>query len=137
MEKNKKIILGVIGIIIAIICVLIVVSSFSTNNNDINSFKNDIVGQGNPSVSWSEQDTGIKVEKFATVFQWFESKSGKEYKNVKIRIDLYKNDKIIASKDTIISSLKNPQNIFVTIDVSEEPDYATTTVINATPVNNT
>jgi len=133
IKLNKKIVIGVIGVLIAIICILIVVNSFSTNNN-IDLFQNDIVGQGNPSVSWSEQDTGIKVEKFATVFQWFESKGGNEYKNVKIRIDLYKNDKIIDSKDTIISSLKDPQNIFVTIDVPEEPDHATTTVINATLV---
>ncbi|BBL62644.1 hypothetical protein [Methanobrevibacter arboriphilus] len=128
---NKKIILGIIIAIIAIIGVVAILGSNTSESN----IQDDIVGQGNPSCDWSEQDTGIKVEKWATVFQWFESKSGTEYKDVKIKVDLYKNDKIIASKNTVISSLKEPQNIFVTIDVNEEPDYAKTTVINATPVS--
>ena len=131
---NKKIILGIIIAIIAIIGVVAILGSNSSHNSNGSNIQDDIVGQGNPSCDWSEQDTGIKVEKWATVFQWFESKSGKEYKDVKIKIDLYKDNKVVASKNTVISSLKEPQNIFVTIDVDEEPDYAKTTVINATPV---
>ena len=128
MEKNKKIILG---IIIAVIGIIGVVGILGSNTSE-NSVQDDIVGQGNPLLSFNEGNYG---KTYAQISQWFESKSGKEYKDVKIKIELYKNDKIISSKDTIISNLNDPEHITVLIDIDEEPDYAKTTVINATLVS--
>ncbi len=136
MDKNYKIMIGVAFIILILIIGLIVAVGIFNSQNV--TFEEDIVGQGNPGCSFDLYNSPKpNATGYATVFQWFDSKSGKEYKNVKIRIDLYKNNQIIASKDVVISSLgSKSENIFQAIDVSEEPDYATTTVINATTVNN-
>jgi hypothetical protein len=123
MEKNEKIILGIVIVTFVGMIVVGLMGNISSNDNE-KDIQSDIVGVGNLNF-WVEPN--FEGTMYAT--QWFESVSGKQYKSATIRFDLHKDDKVYMSENTTISLMNGRSNAFVTFKTTTEPDYVTATVI--------
>ena len=82
-----------------------------------------------PTTSWNDN------KKEYSFRQSIRSIDGKDYKNIEIKVNFYKNNKLLDSYDSEIDKTKNGKfNLNFTKELSEEPDAFYYDVINATEV---
>ena len=120
------------AIIIAIIAVLAIGAFFALNNSFIpeSSELTDLFDYSiEPITSWVSD----KIE--YSFSQSISSVDGKDYKNIDIKVNFYKNNNLLDSYDSKIDSTKDGKfNLNFTKELSEEPDAFYYDVISATEV---
>ena len=120
------------AIIIAIIAVLAIGAFFALNNSFIpeSSELTDLFDYSiEPITSWNSD------KKEFSFSQSISSIDGKDYKNIDIKVNFYKNNNLLDSYDSKIDSTKDGKfNLNFTKELSEEPDAFYYDVISATEV---
>ena len=121
-----------IAIIIAIIAVLAIAAFFVLNNSFIpeSSQQTDLFDYSiEPVTNWNSD------KKEYSFSQCINSVDGKDYKNIDIKVNFYKNNNLLDSYDSKIDSTKDGKfNLNFTKELSEEPDAFYYDVISATEV---
>ena len=121
-----------IAIIIAIIAVLAIAAFFVLNNSFIpeSSQQTDLFDYSiEPVTNWNSD------KKEYSFSQCINSVDGKDYKNIDIKVNFYKNNNLLDSCDSKIDSTKDGKfNLNFTKELSEEPDAFYYDVISATEV---
>ena len=121
-----------IAIIIAIIAVLAIAAFFALNNSFIpeSSQQTDLFDYSiEPITSWNSN------KKEYSFSQSISSVDGKDYKDIDIKVNFYKNNNLLDSYDSKIDSTKDGKfNLNFTKELSEEPDAFYYDVISATEV---
>lgn len=124
---DKKI---TIGIIIVIVAVLAIGAYFGLANTSIpeSSPQTELFDYSiEPNTSWNEK---TKVYSFS---QSISSVNGKDYKNIDIKVNFYKDNKLLDSYDSKINTTKDGKfNLKFNKKLSEEPDAFYYDVITAT-----
>jgi hypothetical protein len=115
----KKLILGIMGIVVLVVLASGCVSSGTTNPKTDLETSGDINGQWNgPPNEWFVNGN-------------VQSKSNTEYSNIQIQLTAYDvNNNIVGIKNTTVDSSGYFETI---IKVKKEPDHVNMTVLNATP----
>ena len=120
------------AIIIAIIAVLAIGAFFALNNSFIpeSSELTDLFDYSiEPVTNWNND------KKEFSFSQSISSIDGKDYKNIDIKVNFYKNNNLLDSYDSKIDSTKDGKfNLNFTKELSEEPDAFYYDVISATEV---
>ena len=120
------------AIIIAIIAVLAIGAFFALNNSFIpeSSELTDLFDYSiEPITSWNSD------KKEYSFSQSISSVDGKDYKDIDIKVNFYKNNNLLDSYDSKIDSTKDGKfNLNFTKELSEEPDAFYYDVISATEV---
>lgn len=121
-----------IAIIIAIMAVLAIGAFFALNNSFIpeSSELTELFDYSiKPDTSWNSD------KKEYSFSQSIRSIDGKDYKNIDIKVNFYKNNNLLDSYDSKIDSTKDGKfNLNFTKELSEEPDAFYYDVISATEV---
>ena len=121
-----------IAIIIAIVAVLAIAAFFALNNSFIpeSSQQTDLFDYSiEPVTSWNSD------KKEYSFSQSIISVDGKDYKNIDIKVNFYKNNNLLDSYDSKIDSTKDGKfNLNFTKKLSEEPDAFYYDVMSATEV---
>ena len=121
-----------IAIIIAIMAVLAIGAFFALNNSFIpeSSELTELFDYSiEPDTSWNSD------KKEYSFSQSIRSIDGKDYKNIDIKVNFYKNNNLLDSYDSKIDSTKDGKfNLNFTKELSEEPDAFYYDVISATEV---
>ena len=121
-----------IAIIIAIMAVLAIAAFFALNNSFIpeSSQQTDLFDYSiEPITSWNSN------KKEYSFSQSISSVDGKDYKDIDIKVNFYKNNNLLDSYDSKIDSTKDGKfNLNFTKKLSEEPDAFYYDVISATEV---
>ena len=121
-----------IAIIIAIMAVLAIAAFFALNNSFIpeSSQQTDLFDYSiEPITSWNSN------KKEYSFSQSISSVDGKDYKDIDIKVNFYKNNNLLDSYDSKIDSTKDGKfNLNFTKELSEEPDAFYYDVISATEV---
>ena len=121
-----------IAIIIAIVAVLAIAAFFALNNSFIpeSSQQTDLFDYSiEPVTSWNSD------KKEYSFSQSISSVDGKDYKNIDIKVNFYRNNNLLDSYDSKIDSTKDGKfNLKFTKKLSQEPDAFYYDVISATEV---
>lgn len=121
-----------IAIIIAIIAILAIAAFFALNNSFIpeSSQQTDLFDYSiEPVTSWNSD------KKEYSFSQSISSVDGKDYKDIDIKVNFYKNNNLLDNYDSKIDSTKDGKfNLNFTKELSEEPDAFYYDVISATEV---
>ena len=121
-----------IAIIIAIIAVLAIAAFFALNNSFIpeSSQQTDLFDYSiEPVTNWNSD------KKEYSFSQSIKSVDGKDYKDIDIKVNFYKNNNLLDSCDSKIDRTKDGKfNLNFTKELSEEPDAFYYDVISATEV---
>ena len=129
LSMDKKLSMA---IIIAIIAVLAIGAFFALNNSFIpeSSELTDLFDYSiEPVTNWNND------KKEFSFSQSISSIDGKDYKNIDIKVNFYKNNNLLDSYDSKIDSTKDGKfNLNFTKELSEEPDAFYYDVISATEV---
>lgn len=129
LSMDKKLSMA---IIIAIIAVLAIGAFFALNNSFIpeSSELTDLFDYSiEPITSWNSD------KKEYSFSQSISSVDGKDYKDIDIKVNFYKNNNLLDSYDSKIDSTKDGKfNLNFTKELSEEPDAFYYDVISATEV---
>ncbi|AMK15130.1 hypothetical protein [Methanobrevibacter olleyae] len=126
---DKKITIGIIVVIVAIIaiCAFLV---FSNNSIPESSELTDLFDYSiKPNTNWNDD------KKEYSFSQSISSINGKDYKDIEIKVNFYKDNDLLDSYNTKIDSTKNGKfNLNFTKKLSEEPEAFFYDVVSATEV---
>ena len=129
LSMDKKYTIAIIAVIIAVLAIggYFAFSNFTVPESSPSTDLFDFSSQ--PSTSWNAE------KKEYSFSQTIASVNGKDYKNIDIKVNFYKDNNLMDSYNTKIDSTKNGKfNLKFKKKLSEEPDAFYYDVVSATEV---